>query len=502
MLCLIAAGPLPAAGISPAQWYNNGKQSVMQAEALRPNRHKARNVILFIGDGMGVSTVTAARILQGQQRGEPGEENLLSFERFPYLALSKTYNSNQQTPDSAGTMTAIMTGEKTLAGVIAEDENIRRGDCNSARDHGLQTLLELAESRGKSTGIVTTTRITHATPAATYAHSPERDWEGDSEMSKAALDQGCRDIAAQLLAFKYGDGPEVAMGGGRRYFLPESASDPETPKAHGARKDGRDLTAEWLATHRDAAYVWNQEQLDALDLTHTQHLLGLFNASHMQYEADREQDPGGEPSLSEMTARAIELLRRNQRGWFLMVEAGRIDQAHHAGNAYRALTDTIELSRAVSAARAMTSADDTLIIVTADHSHVFTMAGYPTRGNPILGKVIANDEHGEAKTTPELAADGKPYTTLSYENGPGYAFDKDMVQSEKRRKPDAGRDQDLSRIDTTDRRFYQQSLVPLGSETHSGEDVAVYADGPGAYLVHGVMEQNVIYHIMRQAMGL
>jgi alkaline phosphatase len=493
---------LHAAGKSPGQWYSEGESAARQSALLKPNRQRARNVILFIGDGMGVSTVTAARILQGQQRGESGEENLLSFERFPWLALSKTYNTNQQTPDSAGTMSAIMTGEKTRAGVIALDTEARRNDCSDASGHALQTLLELAETKGKSTGIVTTARLTHATPAATYAHSPERDWEGDSEMPKAARDQGCRDIAAQLIEFRDGDGPEVALGGGRRYFLPESATDPESPQDRGTRKDGRDLTAEWLATRKDAAYVWNQDQLDTLKLAHTQHLLGLFDASHMHYEADREQDAGGEPSLSDMTARAIEILRRNRRGYFLMVEAGRIDHAHHAGNAFRALTDTIELSRAVSTARAMTSDEDTLIIVTADHSHVFTMAGYPTRGNPILGKVIGNDEHGEPESKPVLAEDGKPYTTLGYQNGAGYSFNKDSVLSGKRRKPAAGRTQDLAGIDTTDPRFHQQSLVPLKSETHGGEDVAVYADGPGAYRVHGVIEQHVIYHIMKQAMGL
>jgi alkaline phosphatase len=494
--------PLTAGELSAGQWFSNGEQTAKQAALLRPNRHAARNLILFIGDGMGVSTVTAARILQGQQRGEPGEENLLSFEHFPYVALSKTYNTNQQTPDSAGTMSAIMTGAKTRAGVIAIDATTRRTDCQSAREHALRTLLEQAEQEGRSTGIVTTTRLTHATPAATYAHTPERDWEGDSEMPAEALAAGCKDIAAQLIDFPYGDGPEVALGGGRRYFLPASATDPEAPAQHGSRKDGRNLVTEWQARRNKAAYVWNQAQLEALDLSRTDHLLGLFSAGHMQYEADRGEDVGGEPSLSEMTARAIEILRKNRRGYFLMVEGGRIDHAHHAGNAYRALTDTIELSRAVSTARAMTSANDTLIIVTADHSHVFTMAGYPTRGNPILGKVVGNDEFGEPETQPKLAADGKPYTTLSYQTGPGYAFDKEVVQTSKKRKPNAGRTQNLSDVDTTDRRFHQQSLVPLASETHGGEDVAVYADGPDAYLVHGVMEQNVIYHIMRQALGL
>ncbi|GMQ84013.1 MAG: alkaline phosphatase [Gammaproteobacteria bacterium] len=487
--------PIAAATSSPGseQWYRDGEKTVQAARHLKANRRRARNLILFIGDGMGVSTVTAARILEGQQRGQPGEENLLSFEHFPYVALSKTYNSNQQTPDSAGTMSAIMTGAKTRAGLVSMDQTTPLNECSSASGHKLQTLLEQAELAHKSTGIVTTARLTHATPAATYAHSPGRKWEGDSKMPAQARADGCKDIAVQLIEFPYGDGPEVALGGGRQYFMPEQK---------GKRKDGRNLIDEWLATRNNAAYVWNGPQLEALDLAHTGHLLGLFNTSHMQYEADRSRDTGGEPSLTEMTRKAIEVLQKNKHGYFLMVEAARIDHAHHAGSAYRALTDTIELSNAVAAARTMTSTDDTLIIVTADHSHVFTIAGDPTRGNPILGKVVNNDNSGKPETKADLAADGKPYTTLGYQNGPGYVFDKSMIQTSKRRKPDAGRTQDLSDIDTTDRRFHQQSLVPLKSETHSGEDVAVYADGPGAYLLHGVIEQNVIYHIMRQAMGL
>jgi alkaline phosphatase len=481
-------------------WFKHGADSVQQSLQLQANRKTARNVILFIGDGMGVSTVTAARILDGQRQGQPGEENLLSFEHFPYVGLSKTYNTNQQTPDSAGTMSAIMTGEKTRAGVIAVNADSRRNDCRSAQGKALLTLLELAEQTGKSTGIVSTARLTHATPAATYAHSPERGWEGDKDMPAEALQQGCRDMARQLIEFPYGNGIEVALGGGRRYFLPDSVNDPANPDKPGQRRDGRDLIREWLAREQ-AAYVWNAEQLNAVP-PDTQHLLGLFNASHMQYEADRSEDPGGEPSLSAMTARAIDLLDTSKQGYFLMVEAGRIDHAHHAGNAYRALSDTIELSRAVATARQKTSPQDTLIIVTADHSHVFTMAGYPTRGNPILGKVQGNDEHGEPTHKPELAKDGRPYTTLGYQNGPGFIFDAEPTRTSERRKAVTGRDADLSEIDTGNPHFHQQALVPLESETHGGEDVAVYADGPGAYLVHGVMEQNVIYHIMREAMGL
>ncbi|WP_272990111.1 alkaline phosphatase, partial [Spongiibacter tropicus] len=123
---------------------------------------------------------------------------------------------------------------------------------------------------------------------------------------------------------------------------------------------------------------------------------GLFNESHMQYEADRNNDIAGEPSLRDMTAKAIQILDNNPEGFFMMVESGRIDHAHHAGNAYGALTDAIELSEAVAKAVELTNPEETLIIVTADHSHVFTIAGYPKRGNPILGKVVS-----VGKTSPE-----------------------------------------------------------------------------------------------------
>src|SRR5690606_40503912 len=116
-------------------------------------------------------------------------------------------------------------------------------------------------------------------------------------------------------------------------------------------------------------------------------VLGLFELSHMQYEHDRDRGPEGEPDLEAMTRFAIESLSRNPDGYVLLVEGARIDHANHEGNAYRALDETASLSRAVQAAVDMTSAEDTLIVVTTDHSHVLTFAGYPRRGNPILGKV-------------------------------------------------------------------------------------------------------------------
>ena len=484
---------------SPEKWYADGKQAVESAKHLRVNKHRAKNVILFVADGMGVTTTTAARILEGQLRGETGEENQLSFETMPYVALSKTYNTNQQTPDSAGTMTAMMTGIKSKAGVISVNQNVYRGDCASSKGNEITTFLEQAEMAGLSTGVVTTARLTHATPAATYAHTPERNWEDDHDLPQEAVDNGCKDIARQLIEFPYGDGLEVAMGGGRRNFWPRNMADLEDEGKTGERDDQRNLTEEWVSKYDNSAFVWNKEQFASIDVSKTDHLLGLFDRSHMEYDVDRADDIGGEPSLTEMTSKAIDILQKNDKGYFLMVESGRVDHGHHAGNAYRALTDTIEFAKAVKAAMEKTDSRETLIIVTADHSHVFTIAGYPTRGNPILGKVIGNDERGEAKDSFSMAADGMPYTTVSYANGRGFAMLETGGDTHYKVPVQAGRVADLTAIDTTDEGFHQEALVPRGSETHSAEDVAIYAGGPGSYLMHGVQEQNYIYHVMNKA---
>lgn len=500
LLALLEAAPALAGDPShtTAYWREQGAAALEAALAVKPNTRRAKNVILFVGDGNGVATVTATRIFDGQSRGGPGEENILSYERLPHVALAKTYNTNQQVPDSAGTMSAIMTGVKTRDGVIALGPEAVTGQCAGSAAVALPTLLEEAEARGLATGIVTTTRITHATPAATYAHSPNRDWEDDTQVPREMRGE-CPDIARQLVEFSHGDGIEVIMGGGRQHLLPAGEVDPEYPDKSGRRGDGRNLIAEWQARHPDGAYVWNRAQFAALR-PDTPRILALFEPSHMHFEADREALGGDEPSLAEMTALAVERLAREANGYFLMVEGGRIDHAHHAGNAYRALSDGQAFARAVQAALDRVNLDDTLVIVTADHSHVLTLAGYPTRGNPILGKVVSNDPRGEPEEEPYRALDGKPYTTVGYANGPGHAAGLAITERE-RRGGTPGR-ADLTDVDTTHRDFYQEALVPHYSETHGGEDVAIYAGGPWAHLIHGVQEQNFIHQVMRHALGL
>ncbi len=495
-------------------WFADAQEKVTVAqarsEAAMTTAPQAKNVILFVGDGMGISTVTAARILAGQLEGKAGEEHQLSFEKMPFSGFSKTYNVDAQTPDSAGTMTAMASGVKTDVGVIGVAEGVERGNCASVSGNELVTALELAEIAGKSTGVISTARITHATPAATYAKSADRNWEDVSDMPSDAVTQGCEDIAMQLVNFEQNletrfdvdvDGIEVVMGGGRRHFLPKDPafnSADAVSSTEGDRTDGIDLTAKWQEAYPTGKYVMDQAGFDAIDAATTERVFGLFNESHMQYEQDRANDVAGEPSLAEMTTKAIDILDNNGEGFFLTVEAGRIDHAHHAGNAYNALHDTVAFADAVQAAMDSTNPEETLIIVTADHSHVFTIAGYPKRGNPILGKVVA-----VGSETPTLAADGMPYTTVGYTNGNGF---KDLGAETD---ADAGYNGDivtgrvdLTNVDTTTPGFHQEALVPMSSETHAGEDVGIYAQGPGAHLVTGTNEQSYIFHVMNYAADL
>ncbi len=473
-----ADGPLVQSG---DPYFLQAHDALKQTLARQPNTGPAKNVILFVGDGFGLSTVTATRIFEGQQRGVDGESNVLAFEAFPYAALSKTYSSDGQVSDSAPTATAMLTGVKLRNDLLGVNADAVYNDCESAKANKVTTLVELAELAGMSTGAVTTARLTHATPAATYAHSANRDWEADSLMAPEAIVAGCTDIARQLVELDLGDGLDVAMGGGREMFLPESMDDPEDAGKKGKRKDGRDLTKAWLERYGNAgAYVWNEAQFDALNPGDVGHVLALFERSHMEYEHDRAKDAGREPSLAAMTEKAIDILAKNSEGYFLLVEGGRIDHASHAGNAFRTLSDGVAFNDAIKAALAKVDTDETLIIVTADHSHSLTINGYPKRGNPILG--VAVDVDGEVMT----GTDGKPYTTLAFANGPG-------GNKEPKARPDITMEQ------ATDPDYIQQALVPLPSETHTGEDVGIYAIGPWAHLFQNTVEENYIFHVMDYA---
>ena len=443
---------------------------------------EAKNVIFFLGDGMGPTSVTAARIYK---YGEDGKLNMETLER---TARVITYSNDAQTTDSAPSMAAYMTGVKMNNEVISMTPDTSAFDpvtfkpyvaangvdstCAAGNGRPVQTILEIAKANGLAVGAVTTTRVTHATPATTYSHLCHRD--GENVIAAQAVPGGVGYNAA------LGSGLDVLMGGGRKHFLPNTV-------AGGARSDGRDLTAELTA----AGYtvVTDKTGFDAIPAAASK-VVGLFTSSHMSYELDR--DPSKEPSLKEMTLKAIDVLSKNSKGYFLMVEGGRIDHALHDTNAKRALEDVVAFDEAIKATLAKVDLSKTLIVVTADHDHTMTINGYGQRTGAtsaanagILG-VVKNVVTGAN----EIDADGSAYPTLVFGNG------ANRITGPRPTTDDT----------TTSAKDYHQEAgvrMETGSETHGGGDVMLMATGAGnaSKPFKGTMVNTGVFNLLRNAYG-
>lgn len=342
------------------------------------NEQKAKNIIMFMGDGMSVHTLTATRAFIKDVSTE------LSFDKFPYFGLSRTYCVDKQVPDSASTATAYLSGVKGNYGTIGVNAKVHRFNCTVMSDKTTRTesIASWAQKAKKSTGLVTTARVTHASPAGVYAHTANRQWENDFKVKANNCSTEVNpDIAVQLLENPEGRNLKVVLGGGRAQFRDVNASDEEGKP--GYRTDGRDLIKEWLEIQRDygrtSKYVWSRKALQNLNTEKTDYLLGLFTPDHIPFHGDRRRQhlEDSIPSLTEMTVAAIKMLKKEKNGYFLFVEGARIDMAHHETKARKALEETEEFANAVQTARNMTSEEDTLIIVTSDHSHTMTINGYP-----------------------------------------------------------------------------------------------------------------------------
>ncbi|MFM5379361.1 alkaline phosphatase [Aeromonas dhakensis] len=432
----------------------------------------AKNVILFIGDGMGPTVLTATRLYK------VGEEGNLEIMKLARSARIKTFSNDAQTTDSAPSMAAYTTGVKMNNEVIAmssdtkavapgKDVNGNKGINNCTSDNGkpVPTILELAKAAGKSVGAVTTTELTHATPAATYSHICHRD------AAYAIAEQAVPGRAGFNTAL--GDGVDVLMGGGANHWTPYNSTSNK-----GGRADGRDLTAELTA--QGYHYVTTKEELSGVN---SGKVLGLFSAkSHLDYELDRVAKGAAstQPSLSEMTAKAIDLLSQNSQGYFLMVEGGRIDHALHGTNAKRSLTDAVALDEAVKTALGKVDLKDTLIVVTADHDHTMTINGYSAKGNKVLDLV----KNGDGSTQNDV--DGKPFTTLVFGNGPNRADVRPTLTSDQVMADD----------------YLQETGVKLGSETHGGGDVMLFADGAGSSRFKGTLDNTKVFGKLKEALGL
>ncbi|NXI61186.1 PPBI phosphatase, partial [Anseranas semipalmata] len=475
-LCLglwtgLGTAVIPAEEEEPSFWNNQAAAAIEASFKIQPRTSEAKNLLIFLGDGLGVPTITATRILKGQLQGKLGPETPLALDAFPYVALSKTYTVDRNVPDSAGTATAYLCGVKANYKTIGVSAAARYSQCNTTVGNEVISVLERARKAGKAVGIVTTSRVQHASPSGTYAHVVDRNWYADASMPTDALNQGCKDIAWQLV---HNVDINVILGGGRKYMTPAGTPDPEYPTYEsevGMRLDGQNLIDVWLNARQGSRYAWNRtEMLAAAEDTSVNYLMGLFEPGDMKY--DLERNTTLDPSLTEMMETAVTILSRNPKGFYLFVEGGRIDHGHHESIAQRALTDAVEFDRAIDRAGTLTDEAETLTVVTADHSHVFSFGGYTLRGTSIFG------------LAPLKATDGKSYTSILYGNGPGY-------QGANRT------DVDSDTAGTFD--YVQQSAVPLSSETHGGEDVAILAKGPMAHLFHGVQEQTYIAHVMAYA---
>ncbi|NHZ80006.1 alkaline phosphatase [Massilia sp. CCM 8695] len=432
----------------------------------------AKNIIFFLGDGMGPTTITAARIYRYK------EEGLLHFERMERSARIKTYSNDAQTTDSAPSMGAYMTGIKINNDVISMADakpfapqkdangNASIDACPAGNGRAAATILELAKASGKSVGSITTTELTHATPASTFSHVCDRDM--------------AYSIAAQIVPGGAGynpalkDGVDVLMGGGRNHFTPFDAA--RNPKG---RADGRDMLAEFAA--RGYTVAANAEQMQAAP--QGRKFVGIYSdVSHLDYALARR---AGQPALAQMTSKAIDLLAANPKGFFLMVEGGKIDHALHDSNVKNALAETIGFDDAIKAALDKMEALDpglrnTLLVVTADHDHTIVMNGYARRGNPILD-IVRNVDDGQ----PARDADGKTYTALVFGNGPNRLNQRVDVDSA------------TALADS----YHQETGVRLKGETHGGGDVKLFATGAGSGVFRGTMENTKVFHLMKAAFG-
>jgi alkaline phosphatase len=432
----------------------------------------AKNIIFFLGDGMGSTTITAARIFKYQ------EEGFLNMEKMERSARIKTYSADAQTTDSAPSMGAYMTGIKINNDVIsmADAKPIRTrkdangngtiDDCGAGNGRAATTILELAKARGKAVGSVTTTELTHATPASTFAHVCQR---GAAYTIASQIVPGGAGYNGALL-----DGVDVLMGGGRNHFTPFDAA-----RNKKGRADGRDMMAEFAA--RGYTVAANQEEMAAARAGRK--FVGIYSdESHLDYDSERR---ASQPSLSQMALKAVDLLAPDPDGFFLMVEGGKIDHALHDSNASRALAETIAFDDAIKAVLERMRVLDpglknTLLVVTADHDHTIVMNGYAKRGNPVLD-IVRNYSDGQ----PAKDADGKTYTTLVFGNGPN--------------RPDVRADVASAAALADD--YHQETGVKLSGETHGGGDVRLFATGAGAQVFKGTMENTKVFHLMKAAFG-
>jgi alkaline phosphatase len=451
------------------------------------NKPNPKNVIFFLGDGMGMTTLTAARIYS------VGEDGDLTIDTLPETGFIKTFANDAQVTDSAPSMAAYMTGVKMNNEVISMSTNTqayspsgsaytsgRDSTCPSTGNGtSVATVLELAIANSMSTGVVTTARLTHATPAATYAHICNRN--GENDIASQAVPGNAKFNKA------LGSGIDVMLGGDSTFWRPVGA-------VAAVPTLGRTDKADLVKDMQTAGYTFVSDVtgLNAFTPGNNKKLFGLFDQGvaqgHMSYEADR--NPALEPSIAQMTSKAIDVLSQNTKGYFLMVEGGRIDHALHETNGKRALIDTVAFDDAIKMAISKVDLKNTLIIVTADHDHTLVLNGYAKR----TGKTTSS-EAGVLGLVKDFVLGG----ITKDSNGIGYSI-MGFGNGESRPATRAA----LTDVQTSDLNYHQEAVIQqaAGGETHGGADVFIGAIGAGASNVGGVMNNTDVFAIIKTGLGL
>jgi alkaline phosphatase len=405
----------------------------------------AKNVILLIGDGMGYGQLTLGRIVKG---------SALTMDNFIYNGTVATHHDDPKekwVTDSAAAATAIACGVKTFRGAIGVDVNKQPA----------KNILEIAQENGKATGLVTTTRVTHATPAAFAAHVEERGGEVD--------------IAIDLLDHKI----NVLLGGGKSYFLPKDLD--------GNREDGRNLIEE----AKEAGYNFIETKND-LQKVSGDKILGLFQGGYASYEIDR--DPNKEPSVAEMTKKAIEVLTKDKNGFFLMVEGGRIDNACHDHDTATTVKDVLAFDEAVKVALDYAkNRNDTLVIVTADHeTGGLSIGGYNEYNfNPAAFA-------GQKNSFREVVA--KKLTADNYQDiFAQYVGINDLTLDERIAMLKAFKDDTV--MLTAGEIVSTRAYTGWTTTKHTGNNVPVMAYGPKAQEFTGHLDNTDLFKLMYKAYG-
>jgi alkaline phosphatase len=459
-------------------------------------KRKAKNVILFIGDGMSMQAKELGRILsKGLSDGKFND--LLAMEKMPNMALITTSGYDSLVTDSANSMSAYMTGNKSVVNAMGVYENKTKTPLD---DPKVETVAEiLSRSKKMSYGMVSTAAITDATPAAVMSHTRRR---GEQNY-----------IASEYL--NRNNPPKVVMGGGAQFFLPLS-----TPGSK--RKDNRNLINEFK--EKGYQFAGTKAELNALDSDKP--ILGLFTMSHMNVYMDREFLPKNkkvlkgfmdQPGLLDMTKKAVSVLEKNPNGFFLMSEGGSIDKQLHTMDWQRATYDTIEFDKTIEWAQDYSKKhnDDTLIIVVADHAHGVSISGTYKEENGKVGREAVR-VYGDAKwpTFVDANHDGfpdnpDPDVTLAvqYANAPdhyeNYRFQqeptvpatvdaKGKVTANPKRAPQGAR-------------LVEGDIPTTTGETqecHSADDVVLMAQGPGSEYFHGVMDNTEVFFGILRALGV